>query len=139
MSFKKENNNCNIWELTRFATKIDYVCQGLGGKLFKYFVKNYEPIEIKSFADRRWTLDESNNLYVKLGFKLSKILPPDYKYYNNSLNKYERIHKFSLRKQRLNKKYGLSLAMTETEMAKELGYDRIWDCGLLKYVWKKNW
>lgn len=137
MSFKKENNNCNIWELTRFATKIDYVCQGLGGKLFKYFVKNYEPIEIKSFADRRWTLDESNNLYVKLGFKLSKILPPDYKYYNNNLNKYERIHKFSLRKQRLNKKYGLSLTMTETEMAKELGYDRIWDCGLLKYVWKK--
>ena len=28
--------------------------------------------------------------------------------------------------------------MTETEMAKELGYDRIWDCGLIKYVWKKE-
>ena len=26
--------------------------------------------------------------------------------------------------------------MTETEMAKALGYDRIWDCGLFKYVWK---
>jgi hypothetical protein len=25
--------------------------------------------------------------------------------------------------------------MTETEMVKELGYDRIWDCGLIKYVW----
>jgi len=28
--------------------------------------------------------------------------------------------------------------MTETEMAKALGYDRIWDCGLIKYVWKKE-
>ena len=24
----------------------------------------------------------------------------------------------------------------ETEMAKELGYDRIWDCGLIKYVYR---
>ena len=23
------------------------------------------------------------------------------------------------------------MTMTETEMAKELGYDRIWDCGLI--------
>lgn len=30
----------------------------------------------------------------------------------------------------------LNPTMTEHEMAKELGYDRIWDCGLLKYVWK---
>ena len=28
--------------------------------------------------------------------------------------------------------------MTETEMAKELGYDRIWDCGLIKYVWERK-
>jgi hypothetical protein len=27
--------------------------------------------------------------------------------------------------------------MTETEMVKKLGYDRIWDCGLIKYIWKK--
>lgn len=30
------------------------------------------------------------------------------------------------------------MTMTETEMARELGYDRIWDCGLIKYVWKRN-
>lgn len=33
----------------------------------------------------------------------------------------------------LNKKYNFPLTMTELEMAKALGYDRIWDCGLLKY------
>ena len=38
-------------------------------------------------------------------------------------------------KQKLIKKYGLSEKMTEREMAIKLGYDRIWDCGLFKYVW----
>ena len=28
--------------------------------------------------------------------------------------------------------------MTELEMTKALGYDRIWDCGLFKYVWRKE-
>ena len=39
---------------------------------------------------------------------------------------------------KLYNKYGLPLSMTELEMAKQLGYDRIWDCGLFKYVWKKR-
>ena len=25
--------------------------------------------------------------------------------------------------------------MTESEMVKKLGYYRIWDCGLFKYIW----
>jgi hypothetical protein len=28
--------------------------------------------------------------------------------------------------------------MTELEMARALGYDRIWDCGLIKYVYKNK-
>ena len=28
--------------------------------------------------------------------------------------------------------------MTEKEMAIEAGFDRIWDCGLFKYVWKND-
>lgn len=41
-----------------------------------------------------------------------------------------------MNKKMLSKKYGFPLTMTETEMARELGYDRIWDCGLIKYVWE---
>ena len=33
---------------------------------------------------------------------------------------------------------GLTNEMTETEMTKKLGYDKIWDCGLIKYVWRKE-
>ena len=121
------------WELTRYCTNFDYNCQGLGSKLFKYFTRNYEYDEVKSFADRRWTVDEKDNLYTKLGFELSSILKPDYAYTKLPT---DYIHKFNFRKQILHKKYGFPLTMTETEMATKLGYYKIWNCGLLKYVYK---
>ena len=135
MSFKNGNIKNNGWELTRFATDYHYIINGIGGKLFKYFVRKEKPIEVYSFADRRWTLDINNNLYTKLGFKIDKINRPDYKYYNEKVDRYERIHKMRFNKKSLSKKYGFPMTMTETEMAKELGYDRIWDCGLIKYVY----
>ena len=136
MTFKEDYKGSNRWELTRFATKLNTICSGLGGKLFKTFIREYSPLEVKSFADRRWTIDIYNNLYTKIGFTLEKILKPDYCYYNNKRGKYKRFHKFLFRKQILHKKYGFPLTMTETEMVKELGYDRIWNCGLVKYVWR---
>ena len=135
MSFKTENNG--NWELTRFASDYNYICCGVGGKLFKHFIREYNPDSVKSFADRRWTVDEENNVYIQLGFKFDGYTPPDYKYYNPTVDKYRRFHKFGFRKKTLLKKYPDLLVpeMTETEMVKELGYDRIWDCGLIKYVW----
>ena len=136
MSFVQREEN--MWELNRFATDIRAVCCGVGGKLFKYFIKNYNPNEVKSFADRRWTLNSDNNLYTKLGFTLEKTLRQDYRYFNDRVGRYLRIHKFNFRKKILSEKYGFPLSMTESEMAKKLGYTRIWDCGLFKYIWKKK-
>src|ERR1035437_1745734 len=133
MTFKKLNNNSNDYDLTRFATDYNYICQGIGSKLLNYFIKNYNPDSIISFADRRWTLDKDNNLYTKLGFELVSESRPDYRYYNERVDRYKRFHKFGFRKQILHKKYGLDLSLTETEMVRALGYDRIWDCGLFKY------
>ena len=137
MTFKRENKNSNKWELTRFASDYNYVCCGVGGKLFKHFIKEHNPIEVKSFADRRWTINEGDNLYTKLGFNLDGVLKPDYRYINTHKS-VERIHKFNFRKQNLNRKYGFPLTMTESEMAKELDYVKIWDCGLYRYIWKNN-
>ena len=133
MLFLYDKND--MWNLTRFAADINLHCIGAGGKLFKYFIKTYNPKQIKTFADRRWTADENNNLYTRLGFTIDSILKPDYRYYNKKIDKYNRIHKFNFRKQVLHKKYGFPLTMTELEMTRELGYDRIWDCGLIKYVY----
>ena len=136
MTFKQEKNKTH-WELTRFASDYHYICQGIGGKLFKYFIKNYNPEEIKSFADRRWTINEENNVYIQLGFEFDSYTNPDYHYFKPS-DGIIRQHKFGFRKQRLHKKYGLPLTMTEREMTNQLGYSRIYDCGLIKYVWKQK-
>ena len=133
MTFKILPKSINEYDLTRFATNSDYVCQGLASKMLSYFSKNYNPTSIISFADRRWTLDKDNNLYTKLGFELVNVLAPDYKYYNEKIDKYARFHKFGFRKQILSKRHGFSMDLTETEMVQLLGYDRIWDCGLFKY------
>ena len=136
MTFKKEANKSGYWELNRFASDYKYIMQGVGGKMFSYFTSHYGPTEIKSFMDRRWCSSEDKNIYTTLGFKFEKYTYPDYRYFNSKVDRYARMHKFNFRKQFLHRKYGLDLSMTEKEMMKELGYDRIWDCGLIKYVWK---
>lgn len=136
MTFLNENDG--KWNLNRFASLNGCICQGVASKMFKHFIREYDPVSVISFADRRWTLNRNSNLYTKLGFALDEVLKPDYKYYNKNVDRYKRFHKFGFRKQILHKKYGLPLSMTELEMTRKLGYTRIWDCGLFKYVWQRN-
>ena len=137
MSFKKETNSSENWELSRFATNIRYRINGIASKIFTRFIKDYAPLKVKSFLDRRWNI-EGDTVYEKLGFKVDKILPPDYHYVKSS----KRYHKFGFRKDAMIKKYGdrykLASDMTESEMAKIVGFNKIWDCGLVRYIWKRN-
>jgi len=129
-------NDDNEWELNRFATKINTISQGIGSKMFSFFIEKYKPETVKSFADRRWTINENENLYTKLGFRLKSILQPDYKYIIDGT--YNRVHKFNFRKSILSKKYNLPMSLTEREMCEKIKAYKIWDCGLLKYIWKKS-
>lgn len=131
-SFTEENKN--MWNLTRMATDVNYICSGVCNKMVNFFKKNYNWKEIKTFADRRWTNDKLNNIYTKMGFSLNNVLKPDYRYVVGK----ERVHKFNFRKQTLSKKYNLPISMTELEMTKKLNMYRIWDCGLFKYVLKND-
>lgn len=129
MAFKQEKPS--EWNLTRFATDTAYRLPGLASKIFKQFIKDCNPAEVKTFLDRRWS-HGGINVYDRMGFKLTEVLSPDYKYIVDK----QRLHKFGFRKQILHKKYGLPLTMTEREMTDQLGFYRIWDCGLYKYTWK---
>ena len=128
----------NSWILNRFCTNHNVICCGIGGKLFKFFVKEYNPDCIVSFADRRWCVNENDNLYIKIGFHLSQIMPPDYRYVSSKTSYRIRYHKFNFRKQLILKRFpnsGITENMTEKEMTEKLGYYRVWDCGLIKYEW----
>ena len=133
MTFTK--NGDGKWNLTRYAADKDMIVCGGGGKLFKYFIRNYPVNDIVTFADRRWTVSEGDNLYTKIGFKLDKITNPDYRYIFGSDG--IRYHKFNFRKNTLSKKYGLPIEMTESEMTANIGAYRIWDCGLYRFTWSK--
>ena len=81
-----------------------------------------------------------NTLIHSIGFnfaRLESILKPDYSYVDETGH---RLHKFLCRKDRLIKKYpnkGLDNVMTESKMCKILKFYKIWNCGLLKYVYYK--
>jgi hypothetical protein len=122
------------FELTRFATNSDYIISGLCSKMVKYFIKKYNPKKIISFADRRWTLDALDNMYTKIGFKLANVVKPSYTYYSSKVNKHKRFHKYGFGKKNLAILHPyLDMNKSETELMTELGYSKIWDCGLFKY------
>jgi len=137
MTFKNNRNmtknKYNEYELSRFATKLGYLIQGLASKILKRFISDYKPNSVISFADIRWT-PNTDNLYDKLGFKLVNINKPNYYYYNSKVDKYRRFHKFNYGKSNIFKKHpNVDLSKTEKELMEELGFSRIWDCGLYKY------
>ena len=135
MSLTEEEKASNRWNLVRYATNYNYRCQGIASKLFAFFNRKEKPLEVKTFLDRRWEIIGKKNLYENLGFSVVAIERPDYMYTNG---KGVRQHKFGFRKNVLHKKYGLPLTMTEHEMTKQLGYEKIWNCGLIKYVWRRH-
>lgn len=76
-------------------------------------------------------------MYTKLGFVLTKELPPQYTYASSKEAMTKRYHKFNFRRNILHKKYKIPIT-TEREMTKQLGFHRVYDCGLLKYEWTKK-
>lgn len=130
-AFTLRNKDKNIWGLVRYATDVAYSVPGGATKIFKHFTQKYQPSEVYTFMDRRWG-KAGNNLYTKMNFVLTQTLSPNYSYTDGRIRK----HKFLFRKRKMSAKYGLDKKLTETEMAQSLGFYKIWDCGLLKYVWK---
>lgn len=141
MSFGKTRKNLGSngsgWELYRYCSLCNFSIQGGASKLFKHFVKQNNPESIISYANRCWSIDNESNLYNKLGFEYKGVTEPNYFY----INGIELINRFSLRKDILISKYGCKTEMTEKEFVENiLGYQRIYDCGNLKYIyiWTKK-
>lgn len=116
------------YELSRFATNQKVI--GIGSKLLSYFIRQYSPKTIISYADRRFST--KNSIYEKVGFELKHETPPNYWYFKNGYSK--RHHRFSFRKNVLKDKLKIfDESLTEWENMQLNGYDRIFDCGSLLY------
>jgi hypothetical protein len=114
------------YELSRFCNKLNTSVIGGADKLLKYFIKTYQPKQILSYADIRWS---QGDLYQKLGFKETHINKPNYWYIINN----DRKHRFSFRKHILNKNGFDIKNKTEHEIMLERKIYRIYDCGTITY------
>ena len=120
-SIAKGGKNQEGFELVRYASSRHII--GGAGKLLKAFINDHSPSRIITYADLRWS---EGNLYKQLGFTLSHQSPPNYWYYQQQ----KRIHRFALRKNTSD-----NPNLTEWENRQLQGWDRIWDCGNLVYLW----
>jgi beta-glucosidase/6-phospho-beta-glucosidase/beta-galactosidase len=125
------------WELSRFCNKLDTSIVGGASKLLKHFIKEHNPQTIISYADRRWS---DGGLYDTLGFDYYRTSMARY-FYMSKKNYLVREHRSNYTKDRIKAKFSdhdLDMNLTEWELMQSLNYDRIWDCGVLTYVWKKE-
>ncbi len=113
------------FELLRFCNKSGYSVIGGASKLLKYFLNQYNPDKIISYADRSWS---RGNLYTRLGFDLIHKTPPNYFYIVDD----QRENRFKYRKDSLIKQ-GFSSDKTEHEIMLERELFRIYDSGQLKF------
>jgi len=126
MTFSRENVSRKItdWELNRFSSKPWINIIGGASKLLKAFIQEHEPLDIISYADRRWS---NGNVYGQIGFSFEGNTPPNYWYIAGQ----KRLHRFALRKSEADDQ-----SISEWENRKRQGWDRIWDCGSIRYKWK---
>ena len=120
------------YELIRFCNKLNTTVIGGASKLLKYFIKNYNPNTILTFADRRYS---NGHFYEKIGFDFINKTKPNYWYFKK--NELIRHHRFNFRKDVLIS-MGFVPSKSEREIMIERKYLRVYDCGNLKYYLKKT-
>jgi len=119
----KINNNT---ELVRFASSGSIV--GAAGKLLAYYKKQYPNEIIVSYSDNEWS---NGNLYKALGFQLASEVK--YSYWYLKPREHRLYHRFSFSKQKLVKQ-GHDSTKSESQITRELGLLKVWDCGKRKWI-----
>jgi hypothetical protein len=123
-----QNSKEDSYELLRFCNKLGYSVVGGAGKLFKFFFRSYKVKEIISYSDNSRGI---GNLYKQLGFELVSETVPNYYWIVDGIRK----HRFNYRKDKLIKE-GNDSNKTEVQIMNDKGYNRIFDCGSKKWIFK---
>ena len=121
------------WELIRFSGKLGISVVGGFSRLLKHFVSEYGKAgeRIVSYADR---CHSSGNVYKTNGFDLEHINKPSYHYVN--LNTESRHPRTSYTKKRMLDLMGIEQSdKSESEIARDIGLEKIFDCGTMTFVY----
>lgn len=121
----------SCYELLRFCSKLNSNVVGGASKLFSYFLRQYDPMSVLSYADRSWS---TGGLYQSLGFEQIDTGAPNYWYIVNGV----RMHRYGFRKDVLVRQ-GFDASKTESQIMIERDILRIYDSGSLKFGWDKRY
>lgn len=133
MTFGKSRFDKSVdWELIRYSSELNVNVVGGASRLLKAFCNTYAG-SIISYADRRWS---QGNLYHALGFEFVRTTPPAYHYFKGDL----RENRQTFQKHKLAKVFPefFEANKTEYEIMSDAGWNRIWDCGNLTFIWKRS-
>lgn len=138
MTFTKSKIE-NEYILQRFCSKINTVVVGGASKLFKYFIKEYNPDKVVTYGDVRFVDTHLiNSMYIILGFHYSHTSKPNY-WYTKDGEGLQFRRKFQ--RHRLDKIFNKEFDkdMSERDIMLAEGYQRLYDCGNDVFIYKKNW
>lgn len=120
------------YELVRECSLKNTTVVGGKSKLFKYFIKNYNPSSIVSYCDAQFF---SGNSYIKCGMKLLLWNDPGYVW----CKQHQTLSRYQCQKHKLIEKHPELKDKTEIEIMHSLGYYRIYDCGQKVFYGKNNY
>ena len=129
VTYKKRK--AEVYELSRYCVLPDVSLVGVLARVQKRFKSEHSFKHLFTYSDNRYF---KGDVYKKIGFSYERDTVINYWYFRNSDRRY---HRLSFTKQRLVKK-GYDSSMTEWQIMKSLGYDRIWDCGNKKWIMEKD-
>jgi hypothetical protein len=125
------------WTLSRYATRINV--SGGASRLFKAFVDEHKPKEVKSFSDNRYF---DGGMYEKLGFSMEKELDPDYQVWSPKIGLKPKSHYQRRAIPARLKDHGMTDIFdpendtrSESEMTFFMNCGRIYDCGKKRWLW----
>ena len=128
---KEDLTDC--YELVRFCSLLNTSVVGGASKLFKHFIKEYNPKQIRSFSDRAHT---SGKLYPTLGFKEVRRSDPGYVWVDVVTDRaYHRANAQKKNIKKFLKDDSIDLNKTETQIMIEHGFVQVFDSGTITCEW----
>jgi G:T-mismatch repair DNA endonuclease (very short patch repair protein) len=125
------------WTLGRYATRLSVA--GAASRLFKAFLAEFRPDNVKSFSDNRLF---GGGMYEQLGFVLEEHVVPDYQVWSPKIGLRPKPHYQRRVLPKRLQDHGCAERFdpstddrTEAEMTYLMGARRIYDCGKKRWLW----
>lgn len=143
----QSENTGKYWELNRYATGDHLSVIGGLSRCMKAFARAHPDVHtVVSFADRRWTCP-TRSAYASSGFVEKGRADQNYQYTDldpeHGLRNKQYMRKAAIERRALDNPEGpeakvFSWDKTESVMAKELGWYKIYDAGKIRYEFEIN-